>query len=68
MWPGFGRSFVSVKGLIMSMLAIIACGGFAVVALAGIGMGLKGAMSDSPPYMKGEGQVGRFDPRLNKAA
>lgn len=52
----------------MSMSAILACGGFALVALWGIGIGLKAALSEAPPYMKGEGQVGRFDARLNKAA
>jgi hypothetical protein len=50
------------------MFAIISFGAFAVVALAGIGMGIKGALTVAPPFMQGEGQVGRFDPRMKKAA
>ncbi|MDH4228232.1 MAG: hypothetical protein OEW11_00615 [Nitrospirota bacterium] len=52
----------------MSMLAILSLGGFGLVCLWGISLGVRGAFADSPPYMKGEGQVGRFDARLNRAA
>jgi hypothetical protein len=52
----------------MSVMGILAFGGFAVLCLWGIGIGLKGALADAPPYMQGTGKVGRFDARLRKVA
>jgi hypothetical protein len=52
----------------MSGMAILAFGGFAVLCLWGIGIGIKGALSEAPPYMEGMGQTGRFDNRLRKSA
>ena len=52
----------------MSLMAILACGGVAALTLWGIGIGIKGALADAPPYMEGMGKVGRFDARLRKAA
>lgn len=52
----------------MSAMAILAFGGFAVLCLWGIGIGIKGALSDAPPYMQGMGKIGRMDNRLRKVA
>lgn len=52
----------------MSAMAVIAFAAFGALVLWGIGIGIRGALAEAPPYMKGEGQVGRFDARLKKTA
>ncbi len=52
----------------MSGLAILFVTAFAGVTAFGIWMGCKGMFSEAPPFMKGEGAVGRFDARLHQQA
>ncbi len=50
----------------MSGLGLIAVGLFAAVCVGGIAMGIRGALSEAPPYMQGVGQTIRH--KLDKAA
>jgi hypothetical protein len=50
----------------MSGMAILVFGAFAALCLWGIGIGIKGALADAPPYMQGVGK--KFDARLRKSA
>ena len=52
----------------MSGLAIMFFAAFAAATVFGIWMGCKGMFSDSPPFMQGEGNVGRYDERMNRVA
>ncbi|MBI5136552.1 MAG: hypothetical protein HZA24_04340 [Nitrospirae bacterium] len=50
----------------MSGMAILAFGVFTGLCLYGIAIGIKGALSEAPPYMQGVGQTIRH--KLDKAA
>lgn len=50
----------------MSGLAIVACLAVAGTFLYGIAIGIKGALSEAPPYMQGVGQAIRH--KMEKAA
>jgi len=52
----------------MSGMAIMVMGAFAAAAAWCIGIGIKACLTDMPPFMQGEGQIGRYDNRMDKAA
>jgi hypothetical protein len=52
----------------MSALGLIASAGVGALILWGSYIGLRGALSNHPPYMQGQGARSRYDVRVRRAA
>ena len=49
-------------------MGILFVGSVVAAVVLGFYWGARAMFADSPAYMQGEGKIGRFDDRMNKAA
>jgi len=52
----------------MSLMGIAFVSAVVAAVVYGFFLGARGMFADFPPFMQGEGKIGRFDDRMNKKA